>query len=95
MSILVPQGSPFQEETLELKAERLAEEKSWHEEMGRLIEGGYITRENEPLKCTECDSVDLEDVNKDIWAGHLMSYDCRCKNCGVRLGSWDTGSWNY
>ncbi len=96
MSILISQGNPFQEETPELKAKRLAEEKAWHEEMGRLIEGGYITRENEPLKCTECESTDLEDVITDTLDRYIvLGYDRKCKDCGVTLNYWYTGSWNY
>ncbi len=95
MNILVPQGSSFQEETPEMVTKRLAEEKAWHEEMDMLIEGGYITSKNEPLKCTECDSTNLEDVVTDSIDHIILGYDRKCKSCGVRLGSWDTGSWSY
>ena len=92
MYSFIPKNSPL-EYTLEMLAKIEAEEKAWQEEVDRLIEHGYITTKNEPLKCTACESANLEDVVMDTLDGYTMSYDRKCKDCGEVLGSWDTGSW--
>ena len=88
----IPKNSPL-EYTPEMLAKIEAEEKAWQDEVDRLIEHGYITTKNEPLKCTACGSANLEDVVMDTLDGYTMSYDRKCKDCGEVLGSWDTGSW--
>ena len=97
MNSFVPKEPPkvLPEYTPEMLAKIEAEEKAWQEEVDRLIEHGYITTKNEPLKCTACESANLEDVNTDYWAGYIMSFDRKCKDCGVTLNYWDTGSWHY
>ncbi len=98
MYSFIPKSSPpdvIPEYTPEMLAKREAEEKAWQEEVDRLIENGYITTKNEPLKCTACESISLEDVVMDTLDGYTMSYDRKCKDCGEVLGSWDTGSWCY
>jgi hypothetical protein len=96
MSILIPAKTIedlASREAVGLDKQWLAEEKAWQEEVDRLIEHGYITTKNEPLKCTACESANLEDVVMDTLDGYTMSYNRKCKDCGEVLGSWDTGSW--
>ena len=58
------------------------------------IKLGYIDIDGTPLKCFECGSKELEDLNYDYIEHTICEYDCKCKNCGQQLGHWAYGYWS-
>lgn len=63
-----------------------------------LINEGYLKEDLTPIKCTKCDSTNLENKNYEIggWnipEGVICEYDCVCKDCGQVNGHWAYGGW--
>lgn len=57
------------------------------------VKRGFISNNGTPLKCHECDSIDLKDYNKLYEEHILIEYDCKCNKCGTMLGHWAYGYW--
>lgn len=63
-----------------------------------LIDQGYLREDLAPIKCTKCDSTNLENGHYEIggWnipEGVVCEYDCICKDCGQINGHWAYGGW--
>lgn len=67
----------------------------WH--CHRLIKKGYLATDGEPLKCTRCNSNNLERYNEYWGECHgpiIEEYSIRCKECKQHLGTNSYGSWD-
>lgn len=59
-----------------------------------LVDKGYCDNDLTPLKCTNCDSHNLERTNIMYDNYHLVEYQIKCKDCNEILGTWSYGGWS-
>lgn len=66
---------------------------SIEEELGQLIEEGYIALDGYPLKCVHCDSKNLKEEIRDKIDYTVCETEMICLDCGKSTGYWSYGYW--
>lgn len=59
----------------------------------KLLSGGYIKEDGEPVKCRACDKTRLEKYSRSTEEGYEVEYNVRCTGCGKHAGNWAYGYW--
>lgn len=68
-------------------------EEDFRAYMESLEDSGYISSRGVPLKCTNCESTNFEQVNEYYEGPTCVEYQCRCKNCSNIVGHYAYGLW--
>jgi len=63
------------------------------DELSSLIEDGYIDSNLQPLKCTNCDEINIKEKTESTIAGQIAEKSCYCGDCKKELGYWAYGAW--
>lgn len=59
-----------------------------------MVDKGYKSESAEPLKCHNCESSDLRDID-DYEEGYVCHTTRICVSCDTVCGEWDYGSWGW
>lgn len=68
-------------------------DKQAHDAITKLIKGGYLAKDLEPLKCHKCESIDVRITVCQMDGGHVSEKAANCHDCKVKLGYWAYGGW--
>jgi hypothetical protein len=58
----------------------------------QMIADGYLDSDLAPLKCHNCDSMNL-DQKYFYESTYVVEVDVTCKDCGNSVGHWAYGGW--
>lgn len=57
------------------------------------VDMGFIREDGRPVKCFNCESMDL--VQGNVWheGSYIVEYTLICNTCKKQVGHWAYGSW--
>lgn len=65
----------------------------YQEYMKQLVDDGYINIDGKPLKCIDCESIDLHFNYYNHIQGNPCECEVICNTCNHVTGIWSYGTW--
>lgn len=59
----------------------------------KYIDDGYYLEDGEPIKCYNCESEELEEIEECYDYSLLLEYGVKCSKCNKELGYFAYGNW--